>query len=666
MGRLLVIAEDSGRRLILRSRLSKADHEVVAVDNGARGLIEARNGVFDVILVDARLATGIEGCEICRRLKGIPERAVVPVVAYVDDTPHAEEIERAYEAGCDAFVAREDLPALEHVLRNVMRLRARVEELQSLVQSLSSAKNAPAPPAEPRPAVPAPRRGSHADRPEGDAVLLAEHVAALRELAVGRPDGVLLVDEDGLVRHADRGASELLGPQVEGAHLGSLIPASGLEAFVRDARVEAREGLRFDLPARRGRPARPMTAVVVPLRAQARDSGPPMRVVELHDALRRKLAGEALRVLDPALSRSEAAPIIEAAREAFRPGGLLGASPWAAKLRESVGHVAANHEPVLLRGERGSGRGRAARTIHWSGTSIGMLIEVRCGAHAAEHLETELFGEARTPTSIERPGAFHQAHDGTLVLEEIGELSPALQTRVLRFLETGLVERRGSQRGERLEVRLIATTSTDLEGAVAEGRFHGALLERLQRNAIDVPRLGERIEDLETIALAFVRRYGAGRGIESIGPAALAAMREHTWPGNLAELESCIERASLRARAPTIALEDLPRTVRDHAVPGVRDEIVPRAAPRSEPAAGTHVASGPPTRELTPLPRPAHAHVPQPWDIPMDEPVSLELYERYALIRAIAECNGNKLAAAQKLKLGKSTMYRKLKRYGIP
>jgi len=658
MSRLLVIDEDSGRRLILRSRLSEAGYELVVAENGARGLIEARNGTFDAILVDARLATGVDGCEVCRRLKAIPERTHVPVVVYVEDGSGSDEMVRAYEAGCDAFVARPELPALEHVLRVLARQRARLEEMHRLVQSRRAR---PAPASAPEPA----RRGGHAERHEGELVLSAEHVTALRELAGGRPDGVLVVDAEGLVRHADRGACELLGSRVEGTHLGSLIPASGLEAFVRDARVEAREGLRFDLPARRGRPSRPMIAVVVPLLAQARDSGPPLRVVELHDGLRRRLAAEALRVHEPGLSRAEAGPIVEAAREIFRPCGLLGASALAARLREETARAAANHEPVLLRGERGSGRGRVARTIHWSGTSIGPLIEVRCGAHTDEHLETELFGSARNNSSPERPGLFHLAQDGTLYLEEIGELPLALQARLLRFLETGTVERRGSPRGERLEVRVIASTSIALEGAVAEGRFRADLLERLERNAIPVPRLADRPEDLEPIAQAFVRRFGAGRGVQSISPAALAAMHDHAWAGNLAELESCLERACSRARPPIVALEDLPRTIRDHAGPGARDELTPRPAPRSEPVAGTHSVPGAPTREITPLPRAANPGVAQPWDIPAHEPVSLELYERSALVRAIAQCHGDKLAAAKMLKLGKSTMYRKLKRYGI-
>ncbi len=673
MARLLVIDEDSGRRLILRSRLSEAGHALTLAENGARGLVEARSGSFDAVLVDARLSLGIDGSEVCRRLKAVPERAHVPVIVYVDDSSGPEEMARAYDAGCDAFLARPELPALEHVLRTLARHRARLEELMVQVTAVAAARepqraatDAARPTAgDSRTAADQKRRA--ADRGEAEPALSPDHAAALRELASGRPDGVLLVDAEGLVRHADRGASELLGGRVEGAHLGSLVPASGLEAFVRDARVEAREGLRFDLPPRRGRLARTMLAVVVPLLPQPRDEGPALRIVVLHDGLRRRLAAEALRVGEPGLSRSEATPLIEAARELYRPCNLLGASPEAVRLREEVAHASAGHDPVLLLGERGSGRGRAARTIHWSGNATGSFVTLNCGAHTEDHLEQELFGTARANGSVERPGLFHQAQDGTLYLEDVNEMPPALQARLLRFLETGSIERRGSPRSERLDVRIVTSTGTGLSGAVAEGRFLADLMGRLSAHTIRVPSLAERPEDIDLLAPAFVRRFGGAYGVTSIGPAALGALREHDWHGNLAELESCLERACAHARGPTLAIDDLPRTVREHTGSTERDEIVPRPPPLTTPVVGTHVPAGLPGHEMIVPPArvTVGARESKAWDIADSEPVSLELYERKAILRAIAECGGDKLAAARLLKLGKSTLYRKLKRYSI-
>jgi len=672
MARLLVIDEDSGRRLILRSRLSEAGHALTLAENGARGLVEARSGLFDAVLVDARLSLGIDGCEVCRRLKAVPERAHVPVVIYVDDPSGVEEMARAYDAGCDAFLARPELPALEHVLRALARHRARLEELMVQVSALGAAREAPRSTADAlRPAgeirTGAELRRRAGDRGEPEPPLSPDHAAALRELASGRPDGVLLVDAEGLVRHADRGASELLGGRIEGAHLGSLVPASGLEAFVRDARVEAREGLRFDLPPRRGRLARTMLAVVVPLLPQPREEGPALRIVALHDGLRRRLAAEALRVGEPGLSRSEATPLIEAARELYRPCNLLGASPSAERLREEVAHAATGHDPVLLLGERGSGRRRVARTIHWSGTATGSFVTVNCGAHTEDHLEQELFGLARANGSAERPGLFHLAQDGTLYLEDVNEMPPALQARLLRFLETGSIERRGSPRSERLDVRIVASSSAELSGAVAEGRFLADLLARLNAHAIRVPGLAGCPEDVEPLALAFVRRFGGAHGVTAIGPAALSALREHNWQGHAAELESCLERACAHARGPTVALDDLPRSVREHTGSQERDEmIVPRPPPHAASTSGTHRVPEIVDREITPHARPTgSARDSKAWDIADSEPVSLELYERKAILRAIAECGGDKLAAARLLKLGKSTLYRKLKRYSI-
>src|SRR5262245_26309678 len=121
MSRILVIDDDSGHRLILRSRLTETGHEVVLADSGARGLVEARASTFDGFVVAARLGHGVDGFEVCRRLKAIPERSHVPVILFNDQTGVHEESARAYEAGADAFVTRPDLPGLDHVLRVHLR-----------------------------------------------------------------------------------------------------------------------------------------------------------------------------------------------------------------------------------------------------------------------------------------------------------------------------------------------------------------------------------------------------------------------------------------------------------------------------------------------------------------------------------------------------------------
>ncbi len=635
MSRLLLIEEDSGRRMILRSRLSEAGYEVAVAESGATGLVEARQSAPNFVLIQTRLTGGIEGREICRRIRAMPECAGSAIVLLDELEAGPEEVVRAYEAGCDAYATRNAMPALEQCLRALARHRQRIEDLCM----------------PPRARTEAQRRATESEVAPG-----ADHAAALRELASGRPDGVLIVDADGLVRHADRAACELLGTRIEGSHLGSLVPASGLEALVRDARSEGRDGLRFELPARRGRGPRTLVAVVAPLLLQPNQDGPALRVVLLQDALRRRLAAEALRTHEPGIPRAEAAALVEAAREIYGVGSLLGDSAAVQHLRTEVRRCVGQSEPVLLVGERGTGRARIARILHYSGPATGPFLVARCTAFSPETLELELFGTARG--AGDRPGLLHLAQDGTLYLDEIGELTEPLQARLSAFLKEGRVVRNGTSRSEHLDVRIVASSSAPLGTA-------GRVLPELQRafaaSTLELPRLADRREDVPALAQALIHKYGAARGVQALSEAATAALCAHAWPGNLPELEAALERACAHAHGPIVGVDDLPRALRDLAPPGARDELVPRRAPAGSEPAGTHAVAGLPAREIVPQPRAAPGS--RPWESLESQPVSLELYERMALMRAIAECGGDKLAAARLLGLGKSTLYRKLKKY---
>jgi CheY-like chemotaxis protein len=260
MSRILVVDDDSGHRLILKSRLVESGHEVVLADTGARGISDARAQPFDAVVVAARLGAGVDGYEVCKRLKGIPERAHVPVILFNDQTGVHEDQGRAFDAGCDAFVTKPDLPALDHVLRVHVKQKRRLEELSREIANLHEQVRRLKTPAESAPPIVAPNHNAGRDAGREATSPNGEHAAVLRELACSRPDGMLLVDSEGTVRYADRGACDLLGSRIEGHHLGSLAPASGLEAFARDARIEPREGFRFDLPARKGRAARAISS----------------------------------------------------------------------------------------------------------------------------------------------------------------------------------------------------------------------------------------------------------------------------------------------------------------------------------------------------------------------------------------------------------------------
>lgn len=658
MSRILVIDDDSGHRLILKSRLTETGYEVVQADSGAKGLVEARAQPFDAFVVAARMGKGVDGYETCRRLKAIPERAHVPVILFNDQGGTTEDPTRAFEAGCDAFVTRPDLPALDHVLRVHVRNKRRIEDLARENQALHQNNKKLRPEERPRAAEP-----EHAARETGD------HAVLLRELAAGKPDGLMVVDGEGSVRFADRGANEIFGSRLEGMHLGHVAPASGLEAFVRDARIEAREGFRFELPARKNRMSRLLNAVVVPLLSQNESERGALRVVLFQDGQKRRLACDMLKLPATSALRAELGPLVEAAREVYRPQSLIGSSAAVQGLREAVVSALRTDEPVLLRGDRASGTEHVARVLHYAGSSTGSFVHVRCGGQTADNLELELFGYAKgalAGSPGERPGLFHLAQDGTMYLEDVIELSAPLQERILQFLTAGTVQRKGAPKSERVDVRIVASAPSAIDHALEQGRFSRGLFERLATRQIPVPALAQRTEDVEALARHSLARFGAPRKVLDFADDTLELLRRYEWPGSLAELEESIDQACALATDGVLRVENLPRPLRDARARLIGDEIIPaRRAASSASVGGTHAVHDMPVHELRPQPTSLGNRSLREWDITDADPVSLDVYEKKAILRAIDTSGGDKLAAARLLQIGKSTLYRKLKYHNI-
>jgi DNA-binding NtrC family response regulator len=663
LSRVLVVDDDSASRLVLKSRLGEQGYEVSVAENGARGLMEAREAKFDVFLVSAALSSGVPGWEVCRRIRGVPAASTVPVLLFSYTTPSDETLERGYEAGCVSFVFGSELPALDHVLRLALKQRRLVRELADDARTLHEQV-----------------RRMQEDRqrlPERESLSRngGDHATVLRELAAGRPDGLLLVDAEGSVRHADRGASELLGGRIQGSHLGNLVPASGLEAFVRNAHSEVREGFRFDLSARKGRPARSLSATVVPLVVHPGEHDPGTSVVLLYDAHKRRLAAEILQVCMAGGVRRELGALREIARDAYRPECMLGVSSTMASLRDGLVRSAQTIGPVLIVGDPGTGRTRIARTLHYASAATGNFVQVHCNSVAPESLELELFGHVKGafPGALcDRPGLVHEAQDGALYLEEIGEMQLPVQLQILRLLDEGVALRKGAQRAERVHTRILASSSRCLEALVHEGRFSADLYERLTQTVLRAPPLAGRVDDIEILARHNVERFGARTRVAGIADDALALLRRHAWPGNVAQLEVCIEQACARAEGGALHADDLPPALRDGEADVPQRDIIPVKRAHGPLAQGTHAVSDPVLDGPSPAPgardeRPAHVpmHERRPWDITDDDPVSLDVYEKKVLLRALDMVGGDKLKAAKLLKVGKSTLYRKLKRFGI-
>lgn len=650
MSRILVIDDDPGNRLIVKSRLCDLGFEVLTEENGANGLMEARSGAVHLVMLAAGLGSGIEASEVCRRLKAIPETGAVPVLIYSNLPGGQEEVARAYQAGCDAFVPKAQMPVLDSIVRVLLRTKALQDDLAEQIRVLEQQN----------------RRLVEEQQKKADFELSShasgEQSLVVRELSAARPDGALFVDTEGFVRHADRGASSFFGNRIEGRNLGSLAPSSGLEAFVRDARTEPREGFRFDLPASGRRTSRALTASVIPLVTGGGGEERGLKLVLLLDAAKRRLAGEMLRGAELGTSRHQLGPLVDAARLVYRPEAIVGESECVRRAREVLQRAGTGRDPMLLVGPDGAGKAHFARTLHFAGPHAGAFLELRCSALEPESLERELFGcvkGAFREAIADRPGFFHRAVDGTLYLESVDALPIALQERLVGFLQDGRIQRQGSERPEVLELRLVAAAGEPLGRAVEDGRFSPRLRELLEERALVLEALKERIDDIYSLGLHFLAMYGASRNMRGFDEEALAILHQHTWPGNIDELEDCVRRACEQATNGIVTRESLPQSVLDSCEGLASIDLIPKSRPAGAPPLPV-LAGGLAARSS--LPAEARRN---PWDITDEDPISLEHYEKKVLIRALDHVGGDKLAAARLLKVGKSTLYRKLKRFDL-
>jgi DNA-binding NtrC family response regulator len=302
--------------------------------------------------------------------------------------------------------------------------------------------------------------------------------------------------------------------------------------------------------------------------------------------------------------------------------------------------------PVLLEGETGVGKDLFARAIAASGERAGKpFVAVNCGAIPANLVESVLFGHEKgafTGATEKHAGKFVEADGGTLFLDEVGELPPEAQVKLLRALQEGEVDPVGGKKPVRVDIRVISATNASLIDLVKEGRFREDLYYRLGVFPVGMPPLRGRREDIRHLARAFLARFAAeeGRAIRSISPAALALLEEHSWPGNVRQLENAIFRAVVLASDDELTMAEFPQIAGAQTVPAMPVEARPVApAPSLEPQ-GRHGLS------LTGK----HGHV-RP----------LEEVERETIAHALRHYEGQMTEVARRLGIGRSTLYRKLK-----
>jgi DNA-binding NtrC family response regulator len=289
---------------------------------------------------------------------------------------------------------------------------------------------------------------------------------------------------------------------------------------------------------------------------------------------------------------------------------------------ETMARVGPSDANVLITGEHGTGKEIVAQTLHrLSLRAERTLVAVNTGALPEGTFESELFGHVKgafTDAHVDRIGRFELASGGTLFLDEIANIPVRQQAKLLRVLETGELERVGSSKTQKVNVRMLSATNADLRGECAAGRFREDLLFRLNTVEINLPPLRERREDIPALAAHFLARYAARyrRPIQGLEPAALQMMMNYGWPGNVRELDHTIERAVLMARGERIEASNL----------------------------GLNVQKGPAQS--------------------MDE-MSLEAVEAILIRKALARANGNVSHAADALGLSRGALYRRIEKYGL-
>jgi len=310
----------------------------------------------------------------------------------------------------------------------------------------------------------------------------------------------------------------------------------------------------------------------------------------------------------------------------YQIGDIFSRSAPMRRVLEVIPLVAESESTILIRGETGTGKELVARAIHGlSRRRNGPFVAVNCGALPDTLLESELFGYkagAFTDAIKDKPGRFALAAGGTLLLDEIGEVSPALQVRLLRVLQEKTYEPLGSTRVQEANVRVIAATNRDLAALVKSGSFRQDLFYRINVMALDLPPLRKRREDIPLLTEHFISVFNAtqGKKVSGVSPDVLALLMAHNYPGNVRELQNIIEHAFVLCREGPIELQYLPA------------EMVPVAS------------------------RPIH-------DRTMDGAV--KTVEAQAIREAIERNGGNRLAAARDLRLHKSTLFRKMRLLGI-
>ena len=465
---------------------------------------------------------------------------------------------------------------------------------------------------------------------------------------------VLVVDDDEAVRKACCQIATGMGFAVVGAD-----SATTARAILKHQRIDLLL-LDLKLPGGGGLPLleqvkvlHPDTAVIVMTAFATVSSAVEAMRIGAGDYLTKPFAMEELTVVLERAAHLHAIDVqSRLLRERLRTqqgmGGLVGRSPEMEKLYRILSKVAYSTHPVLILGESGTGKELVARSIHFNGPNAAKpFVPVDCGSLVPTLIESELFGHVKgafTGADCNKEGLLASAEGGTVFLDEIGELPLDLQAKLLRALQEKEVRPVGAAQARPISARVLAATNRDLAAMVEQGRFRKDLYFRLNVVNLRIPPLRDRRGDIATLAMHFLGRMQNESGVErNFSDDMLRVMSEYDWPGNVRELENAIERACALSSGPVLHMGDLPTQLQDFRMQQgpvfAADEDDERGLDRA--ISGTAGGGG------------------------KGGIVSIAEMEKKAILGTIRQLKGDKLMAAKLLGIGKTTLYRKLKEYGI-
>ncbi len=441
---------------------------------------------------------------------------------------------------------------------------------------------------------------------------------------------VLIVDDEDATRDLCRDIAAELGLEVHTASTTSealeILEQSAVDIVVTDLRVPQLGGLEL---LKRINSSQPNTSVMVLTQYGTIETAVAVTRLGARDYVTKPFHVDELRTkIERLVQALELDHENRVLREQLRTrpgfGGLIGVSAKMQRVYKMLEKVSQHNYPVLILGESGTGKELVARSIHFLGVRQNKpFVPVDCSGLVPTLIESELFGYVKgafTGAQHSRTGLLETANGGTVFLDEIGDLPVDLQAKLLRALQEREIRPVGATDRLRIDIRIIAATNRDLESAIRAGTFRQDLYFRLNVVQVKLPPLRERKSDIPLLVSFFLEKFSDPlRPIRTISEDAMRRLMTYDWPGNVRELENAVERAVALGSGPMLHIGDLPSNLQQ----GSSDKLLE-------------------SNELT----------------------TLEEMERRFILRALRETNGDKLAAARLLGIGKTTLYRKLKQYG--